>query len=266
MKIVIEYTIVVSMLSNLLVLFLCEKIVKKQARLKFLSALIGSIIDVIYPLFHIQGIFRVLLLIFNLCLITLISFKYLKFLLFLRDFFLIFILTCVFGGMCDAIRNLIGQFSLAVVCLICLSGYLICVGVLKSISKANKIKAFSYTLTIIDGDKKVEEEGYLDSGNILKDNVTNKPIMLITFDVFSKLYDKVNYISALTKTYDYKQFKNGHFVPVSSVGGTGKILVFTVDEVKVGEDKSFKDVMLGLSFSGFEKSFGKNVLLNYEMI
>ena len=55
-------------------------------------------------------------------------------------------------------------------------------------------------------------------------------------------------------------------MPISSVGGKGKILVFSVDEVKVGEDKVFKDVMLGLSFSGFEKSFGKNVLLNYEMI
>ena len=44
------------------------------------------------------------------------------------------------------------------------------------------------------------------------------------------------------------------------------MLVFSVDEVVVGGEKSFSNVMLGLSFSGFEKSFGKNILLHCDLV
>ncbi|MBQ8909265.1 MAG: sigma-E processing peptidase SpoIIGA [Clostridia bacterium] len=266
MEIVVEYTLVTSMLACLLALELAGKIIKQKVRLKWLVCLFGSALSLTYPLIHLIGIFKLLLLIFSLTISTLISFKYSTFLLFLRNFALIFILTCVFGGVCHAIENLVGKFSLFIVCVILLAVYFVVKCVYKSIDRANKIKQFTYSLKIVDGGKEVVEEGYLDSGNVLTDNITKKPIILVNFDVFHKLYDKVNYICALTKSYDFKSFKNGHFVPINSVGGQGKMLVFSVDEVQVGDDKYFKDVILGLSFSGFEKSFGKRVLLNSEMI
>ena len=41
------------------------------------------------------------------------------------------------------------------------------------------------------------------------------------------------------------------------------MLIFTVDQIQIsGDEREFKNVSLGLSFSGFEKSFGKNVLLH----
>ena len=38
------------------------------------------------------------------------------------------------------------------------------------------------------------------------------------------------------------------------------------DEVIVDKDKKFKNVMLGLSFAGFDKSFGAKVLLHSELV
>ena len=266
MEIVVEYTFIVSMFAGVLTLEIASKILKQSARLKWLSALFASLLDLCYPLFHLNGIFKILLLVFFLTIITLISFKYSKFFTFLRDFALIFIITCMFGGICEGVKNLIGSFSLCVVCVVLLVSCFIVKAVFKGVEKTNRIRQFTYSLKIVDEGREIVEEGYLDSGNVLKDNITNKPIILVNFDVFHKLYEKVNYISAVTKSYDFKSFKSGHFVPINSVGGSGKMLVFSVDELHIGDDKSFKDVMLGLSFSGFEKSFGKRVLLNCEMI
>ena len=117
-----------------------------------------------------------------------------------------------------------------------------------------------------DGDKIVYEEGYLDSGNVLYDSITKKPIILITFDVFNKLYQNINYINALTKNFDKSKVKDGHFIKINSITSGTSILVFTVDEIVLNSEKSFKDVAVGLSFSEFDKSFGKKILLNSALI
>ena len=266
MKIVVEYTFATSFIANFLSLAMAEKVLKTAARLKWLSAFLGAGVDLLCPLFHIDGIFRFLLLIFILVITTLISFKYCKFFFFLRNLGLILLITCLFGGINQGVNTFVGQINLLVVDAVLLASYFVIKLIHKSIDRANRIKSFSYSLKIIDGDKMIEEEGYLDSGNILLDNITKKPILLISYEVFRKLYDDISLVSAITKNYDFKSFKNGHYVEINSVGGVTKMLVFSVDEVQVGEKGFFKDVMLGLSFSGFEKSFGKNVLLNAALI
>lgn len=266
MKIVVEYTLITSFIANFLSLALTERVLKTTARLKWLAAILGAAIDLLCPLFHIKGVFKFLLLIFILSLTTLISFKYCKFFLFLRNLALILLITCLFGGINEGVSSFLGEVHLLVVDGVLLLAYLIIKVIHKSIVKANTIKNFSYSLTIVDEGKIIAEEGYLDSGNVLQDNITKKPIILINYEVFCKLYEGVSLLSAITKSYDFKSFKNGHYVEINSVGGGAKMLVFSVDEVRVGEDKSFKDVMLGLSFSGFEKSFGKNVLLNANFV
>ncbi|MBE7074074.1 MAG: hypothetical protein E7379_03180 [Clostridiales bacterium] len=266
MLIIVEHTLAISFLSCLLSLELSSKVLKQKARFKFFSAFLGSIVSVIYPIFQLSNILKILLLIFCVNLIVLISFKYYNFLLFLRNIALVLLATCVFGGIMEGIKNLIGEFSLFVASLILLVSYFCIKYLLHSIDRSNKINQFTFEIKIKDGEKVICEQGYLDSGNVMKDSVTNKPIILVTFDVFHKLYENVNYVSALTKQYNFKDFKLGHFVSIKGIGSGNKILVFSVDELWIGENKLFKDAMLGLSFSGFEKSFGKNVLLNYEMI
>jgi len=50
---------------------------------------------------------------------------------------------------------------------------------------------------------------------------------------------------------------------INGIGKGTNMLIFTIDELTLeGQEKSFKNVSLGLSFSGFEKSFGKKVLLH----
>ena len=117
-----------------------------------------------------------------------------------------------------------------------------------------------------DNENVIYEEGFLDSGNMLYDSITKKPIILITYDVFNKFYQNINYINAVTKNFDKSKVKDGHFVKINSIGSGTSILVFTIDEMQLGNGKTFKDVSVGLSFSGFDKSFGKKILLHSAMI
>lgn len=266
MKIVVEYSFVISFIAGFITFSLVGKLTKQKVRFKFLACCFYSVISLIYPLFQMRSVIKILLLVFSMNINVLILYKFVNFFNFLRNILLIFIFTCLFGGICDGIKNLIGDFSLFIVSIILIVSYLLVKCVLFSLEKSNKIKQFTFKIKIIDNGKEIEEEAYLDSGNVLRDNVTKKPIILINYDIFNRLYSEINYICAITKQYNFKDFKLGHFVPINGVTGGNKILVFCIDEMWIGEDKYFKDVMVGLSFSGFEKNFGKNVLLNSEMI
>ena len=64
---------------------------------------------------------------------------------------------------------------------------------------------------------------------------------------------------------DEKGLKNGHYINVNSAVKGGKMLVFSVEKmiIKNGEiEKSYENVCLGLSFSGFDKAMHSAVLLH----
>ena len=53
---------------------------------------------------------------------------------------------------------------------------------------------------------------------------------------------------------------------INSVGSGSKILAFVVDEIVLNDEQTIKNPTLALSFSGFEKSFKANVLLNSQIV
>ena len=73
-------------------------------------------------------------------------------------------------------------------------------------------------------------------------------------------------VKVLLAKQNLTQLNCAHYVKINSVGSGRKILAFVVDEIQLGDEKIFKNPTLALSFSGFEKSFKANVLLNSQMI
>ena len=266
MTIVIEETLLICLVLNSFIIKLTAMFLKDRARLWLLSALIGSIISIMLPLFHIKVMLKLLIVIFSCSLLVCISFKFLNFKRFLAIFGVFVLTTFVFGGGCYAVESLIGSFPLFCVAIIAVVLYVIVRILLIYQQRRDKLQRFTYNVTIKDGDKVIYEEGYLDSGNVLYDTITKKPIILVTFDVFNKLYQNINYINALTKNFDKSIIKDGHFIKINGVGSGTSILVFTIDEMLINNDKSFKDVAVGLSFSSFDKSFRKKILLNNVLI
>ncbi len=266
MEIIIELSLLINVALNFMIIKLSALLVKTQCHLAFFSALIGGIIALLIPLFSISWYIKCLIIILVCSILTCISFRFKKFSEFLKYSIVILFTTFLFGGGCYAVESLVGQYTLFIVCVIGILIYIVSKVVIKSIQRKDLVQKFTYNVILKDNENVIYEEGFLDSGNMLYDSITKKPIILITYDVFNKFYQNINYINAVTKNFDKSKVKDGHFVKINSIGSGASILVFTIDEMQLGNGKTFKDVSVGLSFSGFDKSFGKKILLHSAMI
>lgn len=262
MEVIIEETLIINLFINYLLLKLTAFLTKEKGRFLFLTALFASAISLVSPLFMLSGVAKLFLQVFTATLLILFAFKYKEFKSYLLKLAIFTLSTFVIGGACTALENIVGRFPILMVCAVGLVIFLIIEGVSKVINHRNCIKKFTYKLTFKDGDMVFDEEAYLDSGNVLYDTITKKPIILVNYAVFKRFYSDISYLSAFTKTVKSSSIKNGHYIKINSIGKGTSMLIFTIDELKVGDDKYYKNATLGLSFSGFEKSFGKNVLLH----
>ena len=265
MKIYIEEALFVSLFINFFILKSVCLFVRQKGRLIFLSASLSTAISLLVPLYNMPSYVRLFLILFVGIINILISFKYKSFKNFAMLFAVFVFSTFLFGGGCYALQSLVGTFPLFIVSIVGFAIYTLLCVIFKVVTHHNNLKKFTYNLTFKDGGKVIAEEGYLDSGNVLYDTITKKPIVLVSYEVFKKFYEDVSLMDLVTKKVEMSSIKNGHYIKINSVGKGTQMLIFTIDEMEL-EDKQYKDVAVGLSFSGFEKSFGKGVLLNLDYI
>ncbi len=267
MKIYIELSLCINVVINFFILKCTSLCIHSKANFKLLSAIIGAIIALFIPMFKVDWLSNLVLQVFLSLAMCSLSFEIKPLKKFLITYALFFGFTFIFGGACYAVSNIFGQLPLVMILLIVSIVYFMSVCVIKYQNKIKRVRQFSFKVKLSVNDKQIEEEGFLDSGNVLYDPITQKPIILITFDIFSKLYSNINYLTAYCKQVDTKLLDNAHYVKINTVASGTSILVFTVKKVEIyeGEDKrDFENVSLGLSFSGFDKALGKKILLHRE--
>lgn len=269
MVIEIELSLFINFVVNFFILFLTALFFKEKARFIWLSALLGGVIAIIMPLFALPSFARLLNQVFVSVLLVSISFSFSSVKRFCQIYSVFLGLSFCFGGGCYCITANFGQLPLLVILAICFFIFIVAKSMLTLRLHLKHIENYSFKVKICDKGKVIEEEGFLDSGNLLYDPVTKKPVMLINFDIFKKLYEDANFLSTYLKKIDANDFSNGHYIKLSTVASGTQILVFSVGKVDIsgnGIEKEYKNMMLGLSFSGFEQSFGKNILLHGELI
>ncbi len=265
MEINIEISFIVNFALNFFILKLASLFLRKQLKFGFISAFVASIIALLSPL--ITAVYLKIIIAFLTCLFILfLSFENKTFKEYLVCFLVIVLATFLFGGGCLAVESFTGQFPLFVVAIIGLTIYIIASSICRYQKRKNIIANFTHSVVFKDGGLELKEKAFLDSGNMLYDSVTKKPIILVTYDVFSQFYKDISFIKAWTKQTESFDIKNGHYININGVGKGSRMLVFMIDEVIVDKDKKFKNVMLGLSFAGFDKSFGAKVLLHSELV
>ena len=132
------------------------------------------------------------------------------------------------------------------------------------------IKNFQYAVRLHFNGNTIDEKGYFDSGNILYDTVTSKPIILITPTIFERITGQ-NYFEFVLKNENPSGIlKNCHYIPASTSLSQGKMLVFELDKLQImnkdNEIKDYENIFVGLSFADFEKSFNSGLLLHSSLI
>ncbi len=278
MKVYIEDVIVDNLVINFIILFLTKKIFKTQTKNVFLilGSIIGTISSIIFCIFDINGFALILFKLFTSVLMVLSSFEYICFKKFFIKYISFIFNTAMFGGICFLISFSIGEsaslngiltYDLSlpmgfVILLAFFVSYVFC-KILNSLKHKSKIEALIYNTILRNDNKQLEIKAYFDTGNTLVDSKSGKPVFIITYKNFYKLFDLT--LESLIQGKVEENLKDAHYINVGSVGKSSKMLVFCIDEIEIYESKNIykiKKPMLALSYQNLEQKINCGMILN----
>ena len=257
MEIVIEYVLIENLLLNLIVLKTTALFVKEKGRLFLLSAFLGGCFTVVLPLIRLNAYGHLLTQMGVACIYVCLSFKFSSFKKFLTIYLCYFVSSFVYGGAVYFVETLIGQNFTMLVLSICIVMFVLIKILYKRLDKKKNIQAFCFQVHVCSAGKNICCTGFLDSGNMLTDPVTNQPVCLINFKLFSQLFEHVQLQDILTEKVNL--LKLGHYINFSTLNHTDKILVFQVDKMLI-DNKTYEKPILGLSLKNF--GFGTDMILH----
>ncbi len=282
MEIVVEYVLVDNLVIDYLILYLSCKLLRQKVvfwRIS-LASVLGAGCALITP---IMALPTWALILFKLLLgwvmvrvgikPTTIKKEIISYLTFLG-------MTAVMGGVCFGIIYMLsGDIEASYLLLYNLEipvGVILLAVALTALAISKMIKYFYhkkvfnnfvFKTVIYDKGKEIQIDAFLDSGNTLIDPVTNKPIVIIDYLTFNKLYD-LPMTQLLTKQVD--EIENSHYIEFGTVGKRDSMLIFEIEKMQVivsdKDTKELKNVALGLSFAKLKKSFECNALLHPMLI
>ena len=261
MKIIIEYVLIENMLINLMALKTTALISKESGRLFWLSSFLGGCLTVVLPLFRLNSIGSFLVEIGLFVLHIVICFKFKAFKKFLRLYLTYFLVMLLFGGACYFIENYFGITSTIIVLAVVSIVFVVVRFLINRLQRKRQIDNFCFDVEIETVGQKTIWKGFLDSGNFLLDPLTNSPVSLINFKVFSALFHDIEIVDVLTRSEKIKTLKFAHYIRLNTLSVSDKILVFQVDRLCIGNrivDKPF----LGLSLTEFNQAFNSDIILH----
>jgi stage II sporulation protein GA (sporulation sigma-E factor processing peptidase) len=142
--------------------------------------------------------------------------------------------------------------------------------IIKFLHMREKISTFMRAVTIECNNEKFNATGFVDSGNSLVDPQTNAPVVIITMSLFLKIFPQTKLEKVYLNKLDTENIALGHYINFSTVGKSGKMFVFSPTLFSVGErargEKCAKNVMLGVSMSGFSGAVKYDALLNVAVL
>lgn len=282
MEIVVEYVLIDNVVINFLILQLSALVLRIKGRRIwfFVAALFGAAVSLVSPLLSLPTWLSIL---FKLILGIVISRIGLGAKGFKKDalsFSVFLIMTAAVGGACFGIVFLFGGtfdsgfltvYNMEVpVGVVLLVASLVCAGigrVVKVVGKRKLVGNFIFQGEISNNGKSTKFDVFLDSGNTLFDPILKKPVLIVEFSVFSKIFD-VPFEKVITKKIDENEIKNSHYINYETASGKGKMLVceaekFSLD-VEDGKTVKFDNVAVGLSFVKFQKCYDCRALMGAE--
>ena len=255
----VEFVLIENFFINLIVLKTSALLLKEKGKFYLLSAfLCGCLavaIDTLKPSNIGQFISNVGMAVIAIC----ITFKFKKFKKFCVICGCYLLSNLLYGGVCFFIDGFFGIKNTLVLLLFVILIYFVVKFVIKRFSKKRAIDNFCFDIEITSGTKSGKWRAFLDSGNFLNDPVTDSPVNLVNFKVFSKLFG-VDEKQLLSKEH-LQKLKCAHYINLNTLSGKDKILVFQVDKI-VAKGKIFENATLGLCLKHFNYAFNADVILN----
>lgn len=238
MKIYADILIFENTIVDLFLLTITMQLIKHKVNLKkmILSALIG-------------GIYTVVMFVPKLRIFTYLPFELLVAFFMIRISYgkttvlniakivvIFLLLTCMLSGVCFWISTkqniyIIGKTftikknSIKYIMIAVMIIYVICNRIINYIKERNFVSGFKYLLNFTVNDKEFKIYSFLDTGNELKEPVTNLPCILIEKNLVSDI--------------DFNG-KNSYAIPYNSIGYNGNLKGIRVNNIKISGKDNFK--------------------------
>lgn len=255
MEIVIEYTLLQNFIIDFLIFKTTSLVLRAKCRFVFLASILGAVVALIIPIFNLSGVAEFFLKLFLAVILVSLTFPYSKFSSFIKIYLCFFFCTFLYGGICAFFVQSFGQLHALLFLVIVIVTYLIFKYLFRFINKRKEIENFCFEVKLENEGKKCACKGFLDTGNLLSDPLTNRPVSLISYKLFNKLFN-VELSDILTNNLDTKNLKFAHYINLGTVSSSGKVLAFEIDKIVIG-DKALEKPILALCLKNFK---------SYEMI
>lgn len=257
----LEYIFFINFIINFLILKTSALFLKEQGRLFLLSAFLGSCFAVALQFYSLSKLGQVLLsaglAIWYVC----ISFKFKTFKKFVTLYACYILTTFLYGGVCYYLATLLTSQSIFYLLLSIFVLFVICEFLFKKIHKKRAISNFCRDIKIENAGKMWQCKAFLDSGNLLYDPVTQKPVSLINFHLFSQLFSNITLSDILLHSEKVKNLKFAHYINFGTLNSTDKILVFQVEKLCI-DGQVVERATLGLVLKNFDQTFGTDIILH----
>lgn len=285
MEVYVEDVILDNFVINFLILLITAKLLKINYKIVFLiiSAITGVVFTLLSLVIYINSYVIFLYKFLTAVTMVLIAFKFISLKNFLLQFLTFIFTTAIIGGLCFLICFSFGEVEIIndniyfkmflpfgiIIVLIALFSYF-----LFKIVELIKIQSFNsnfiYSATLLENNKKINIMAYMDTGNLLDDPLTGKPVNILTYKNFQKLFKEIPLHQILLEVIPL-ELKDAHYIKVSSIGKNSKMLVFYPKYLKI-KQKNFSLALnnpcIGLTFANLEKKLlgGCGLILNPKTI
>lgn len=278
MEIWIEDVILDNMIIDSLILMSTNTLAKMNAKKWriFVSAVLGTAIALLSPI--LPNLINLLIKPFVAGIMVILAFKIKTIKHFFATYLLFFLITFLYGGASIGICELLGieyqlssnfayknQVPISVIILICTFVYFCIKNVIKLVFSKHKNDNLYYQIKIENCGKICEISAFLDTGNLIECN--KKPITIVNYQTFCKIYPKVKFQDILLKRKI--DIKNSRYIEIESLENMKEnMFVFEVDMLTVN-GKTIDNALLGLSLKNFSiktqsDAIISNKILNWE--
>lgn len=264
MEYYIEFTIINNLLVDYILLYLTAISTNiKTNRLKIIiSSAFGTLIAVLFTFAQISAILNLFVAIAVAFIMIFILKRPENFIKYICSVCVFYSFAFLIGGAinyCFGLVNISSKYgnSLSLTDLvpfgvIAIILFIFCksiVYVAKTYYKKRQINEYIYTLTVTFKDKSIRLDCFLDSGNMLKDTQTGKPVIIISTKNIKNLFGKkFNLEEIILKT-------NASKLPYNTLSGTySNMYVFDADKIEVETDDGTKQ-QISAKIGLIEKDF-----------
>lgn len=244
MKVYFDLLFLLNFSLDFLLLVSVAYILKRNVSFKrlFLGGLLGSLSTFLILVNISSSILFFIKLFMSICMV-LTSFSYKNFKYFLNNLIYLYLCSIILGGGLYLIDN---EIKLNFI-IILIAGPLILYFYIRQTKKLRNNYNNYYSVELIYNNEVFNFTAFLDTGNKLRDQYKNRPIILVNTDKI-----KFDYESSI-------------LVPYSTVSGDGILKCLVVDKIIINDEKVINKPLVGLAKDKFHID-GIDMILNNESI